>query len=257
MQSRLSIIKKSVAISAVVVLFIFSCGGSFNPLSWKSQAERRVSPQVLIQPEKMASFHADIESYAEGDLYKAFEFIESEILYTSDFFNHASLDHLATAEEVLSSGQDDCDGQAVLLCSVLRYEGLNAFTVIGPSHAWVEVETDETLLINYKGGKGFVRFNESSVEWQVTPLILLVLEEFLLLVVIFSVLLFAYEKGLFTLIQEVFGYFRYVFLFLLGYVLIGALVLWTQSTLWVFGLLIVVISILLIMKVVAALRKRY
>lgn len=205
----------------------------------------------------MASFHADVESYAQGDPHKAFQFIESEILYTSDFFNHASLDHLATAEEVLSSGQDDCDGQAVVLCSVLRYEGYDAYTVVGPSHAWVEVDADEPLLINHRGGKGFVKFNESYVEWSIAPLILLILEEFFLLAAIFSVLSFAHERGLLTLLQEVFGYLRYVFLFLLGYVMVGVLVMWTQSTLWVFGLLIALISILLIMKIFAALHKRF
>ncbi len=224
-------------------------------MTWKSQVERRISPQVMIQPEKMAPFYAEIEPYTDGDPYTLFQLIESEILYTSDFFNHASLDHLPTAEEVVQTRQDDCDGQAVLLCSLLRYKGYTAYTVVGPSHAWVEVETDEQLLINYKGGKWFVKFNESYTEWRVIPLILLILEEFSLLTVLFSVLLFAHGKGIITYIQDIFGYLRYVLLFFLGYVLVGILVMWTRSTLWVLGLLLFLISILSIVKIFAALRK--
>ena len=178
-------------ISAVIVVFIFICGGSVNPLSWKSQFERRMSPQMLIQPEKVDQFYQEMGGVL--DPWAAFEYIETEILYTNDFFNHASLDHLPTAEEVAHSRQDDCDGQAVLLCSLLRRAGYTAYVVIGPSHAWVEVETDEMVLINYRGGDWFVRFNESTSEWRITSLLLLVAEEFLLLTVFFSVLFYLWE----------------------------------------------------------------
>ncbi|KYK36797.1 MAG: transglutaminase domain-containing protein [Theionarchaea archaeon] len=250
-----SIIKKSVIISAVVVLFIFGCGGSFNPSSWKNQIERRANPDILIQPEKVASFYAQIESSINGDPEKAFEYIESEILYTSDFFNHASLDHLPTAEEVLRSGQDDCDGQAVLLCSVLRYAGYDAYVIIGPSHAWVEVNTEDPLFINSKGGTWFLKFNESHVEWRIVPFILLIVEEFLFLAVFFSVLLFTYEKGVLTYLHEIFSYVKYVLLFFCGYIMVGILVLYTRSTVWILGLIGFSIGILLIMKLFSIVRR--
>ena len=247
MHPNTSIIKKSLAVSTVVVLFIVSCGGSINPVMWKSQAERRLHPQILIQPEKVAQFYQDTFRSTD-DPTELFEIIVSEILYTNDFFNHASLDHLPTAEEVLLTRQDDCDGQAVLLCSVLRYAGYDAYTVVGPSHAWVEVRSEETILINYRGGDGFVKFNESSVEWDITPLILLIMEELLLLTVVFSLLFYAYERGFFTYVQEVLGYFKYVLLFFSGYILIGVLVLFAKSTLWVLWLNVFLISILLVIK---------
>jgi len=207
---------------------------------------------MLIQPEKVGEFYQEIEG--DADPHSIFEVIEEEIVYTNDFFTYASLDHLPTAEEVLSSRKDDCDGQAVLLCSVLRYAGYNAYTVIGPSHAWVEVEGDEP--INYRGGNWFVKFNESHVEWKGIILLLLMMEEFLFLTVFFSLVFYAYEKGLFTYIQEVLGYFKYVLLFFLGYILIGILVLIVKSTLWVFWGIVLLISILLAVKLLEKLHMK-
>lgn len=252
MQSRTSVIKKSVILSAVIVLFVFGCGGSVNLLTWKTQIERLISPQQLIQPEKVAEFYAEMEPHTGTDPTKIYEFISSEIQYTSDLFNYAAMNHLATAEEVLLSKKDDCDGQAVLLCSVLRYQGYDAYVVIGPSHAWVEVEPD--TLINYRGGDWFVRFNESAVEWKWTTLLLWILEEFLLLTVVFSFVGYAYEKKALVYLQEALGYLKYVLLFFLGYILIGILVLVVKSTLWIFWLVVVLVSILLVVKVVTKVR---
>jgi hypothetical protein len=248
MQPR--ILKKSVILSAVIVLFIFSCGGTINPSMWKSQVERRLSPQMLIQPEKMNYFFQEV---VDKNPYEIFEFIESEIEYTDDFLNHASLDHLPTAEEVILSGKDDCDGQAVILCSILRFKGYPAYTVVGPSHAWVEVEGYDP--INYRGGTWFVRFNESSAEWNIISLLFLILEEFALLTIVFSLVLYGYEKGVLMYVKEVLGYFKYIFLFFLGYILIGVFVLFAKSTLWVFWLVVILVSLLLIVKVMGMIRK--
>lgn len=247
---RISIIKKPAIISAVIVLFIFSCGGSANPLTWKSQFERRISPHMLIQPEKVGEFYKELDS--DTDPHSIGEAIEEEIVYANDFVTYASLDHLPTAEEVLSSRKDDCDGQAVLLCSVLRYAGYDACVVIGPSHAWVEVEGDEP--INYRGGNWFVKFNESFVEWKGTTLLLLVVEEFLLLTVFLSLAFYAYEKKIFTYLQEFLGYFKYVLLFFSGYILIGFFILVIRSTLWIVWLVVLLISFLLIIKLVSKIR---
>lgn len=251
MQSRTSIIGKSAILSAVIVLFIFGCGGSFNPLTWNTQIERLVSPQQLVQPEKVGEFYAEMEKQTGSNPAKMFEFISSEIQYTNDFSNYAAINHLATAEEVLLSRQDDCDGQAVLLCSVLRYAGYEAYTVIGYSHAWVEVEMEETLLIDYRGEDWYVRFNESSVEWRVTSFLLLAIEEFLFLMLFFSIVMYSYEKGFLTYLQEVLGFFKYVFLPLL--ICVVAVVIVVRF--WVMGTLALFVSVLLIMEIIARLRK--
>lgn len=254
MQPRMKILRKSVIISVITLLFITSCGGSFNPSDWKLQVQRRISPQILIQPDKVALFYTEMEPTTGSDPYKVSEYIESQIVYINDFFNHASMDHLPTAAEVLSSRRDDCDGQAVLLCSVLRYKGYDAYTMVGPSHAWVEVNAEETVLINYRGGDWFVKFNESSVHWRVKPLLLMVGEQFVLLTAFFFVLIYAYEAGFFLYLQEALGYFKYVLLFFFGYLLIGVLILVAKSTFWIFWLVVSVVALILIMKVAAKVR---
>ncbi len=236
---------KPMVLSAVVVVFMSTCGGSVNPLIWKSQCERRISPQSLIQPEKMGDFSEEMKEKTPQEI---FEYIESEISYVSDFLNYGSLEHLPTAEEVLLTRKDDCDGQAVLLCSVLRYQGYPAYTVVGPSHAWVEIATDDTLFINYRGGPWVVRFNEAAVQWNFPSLFLLILEEFMILTVFFSLAWYAYERRVLIYVREALGYLKYVFLFVSGYFLIGVFIMMAKSTLWVVWLVIFVVSFLVIMK---------
>jgi len=245
-------LKKSVTISVVVVLFILSCGGSINPLTWKSQVERRISPQIMIQPEEVAEFSQEIGSGIH-DLSHIGEFIEAEISYANDLVAHASIDHLPTAEEVLLSRKDDCDGHAVLLCSVLRYAGYDAYAVVGPSHAWVEVHTDTVLSVNNQGKDWYVKFNESTVEWNFGPLCVLIVEEFTLLTIFFLAMIYAYEMGVFTYVQEFLGYFKYILLFFIGYILIGVLILVTRSTVWIIGLILVLTTVLSFMKLISKL----
>lgn len=253
-----TILKRASIISLLTVLFISACGGSFNPPDWKSQVERRFSPQTLIQPDATAEFTAEMEreliSFTPS---AAFEYIKGEILYTNDFFNHASIDHLPSTEEVLATRQDDCDGQAILLCSILRLKGYEAYTAIGPSHAWVEVGTAPLVKLDYRGGAWYVRFNEREVQWNLSSLLLMVGEQFIILTVFFFVLIYAYEKGFLTYIQEVLGYFRYVLLFFFGYLLIGVLVLASKSTLAVGWLVLFILGTLLVMKAVTVARKRF
>jgi hypothetical protein len=247
------ILQKSIIISTVVVLFILSCGGSINPLTWKGQLERRISPQIMIQPGEVAEFSMEIGRDGE-DLSQLTELIKSKITYSDDLINHASIDHLPTTKEVLSSRKDDCDGRAVLMCSVLRYRGYDAYAVVGPSHAWVEVHTDTVVSLDDKGKDWYVKFNEASVEWKLRPLILLILEEFILLTLFFFALIYSYEMGVLAYLQEFLGYFKYILLFFIGYLLIGVLILITKSTVWVLGLTLIIIAFLLVVKLVSKLR---
>ena len=239
-------------ISAVVVLFILSCGGSINPLIWKSQLERRISPQMMVQPEEVAEFYQEVGPGLD-DLSRIVELIESEIPYANDLTNHASIDHLPTTEEVLSSRKDDCDGRAILMCSVLQYAGYDAYAVVGPSHAWVEVHADSVVSLDHRGKDWYVKFNESSVEWKLGPLLLLIIEEFTLLTLFFFALIYSYEAGVFTYVQEFLGYFKYILLFFVGYLLIGVLILVTRSTVWILGLTLILILFLALMKLISKL----
>lgn len=253
MRSRISIIKRSVLLSTVIVLFIFGCQGALNPLTWKTQIERFVSPQQLIQPEKVAPFYQEMREEIKRDPEDIFWYIKFRIKYRNDLANYGALNHLATAEEILLREQDDCDGYAVVTCSVLRRAGYTAYAVIGPSHAWVEVEAEEPLLIDYKGGDWFVKFNESSCAWKVESYLLMVLEEFFLLVALFSILIYSYEKGVFTFIGDLVGYMKYVILLFF----IFAVIIVIFARFWTPGTIVFCVSALVVMEIVSRLRKYY
>jgi hypothetical protein len=264
MKSTLTLIKKAATLSALMVVLVFACGGSLNPLAWKTHAERFISPSQLVQPEKTASFYADMEDTVKDNPVQMFSYIERKIRYTNDLFNYKALNHLPTTEEVLQSGKDDCDGQAVLLCSVLRHAGYNAYAVIGPNHAWVEVqgvdlgedlegedlEGEELLLINYRGGARIVKFNESYTEWYYVTLLFVIIGDFLLLTGFFTMVLYIFTKSVQSYIQESFGFFKYI----IALVLMAALAAVIMAKYWVPGLMAASVAFLVIMEIIARVR---
>ena len=272
MKSTLPLIKKASALSALMVILVFGCGGSVNPLAWKTHAERFISPSQLIQPEKTASFYADMEDTMKDNPVQMLSYIERKIKYTNDLFNYKALNHLPTTEEVLQSGKDDCDGQAILLCSVLRYAGYEAYAVIGPNHAWVEVEgvdleqdveqgdmeedlkgedvEEELLLINYRGGARIVKFNESYTEWYYTTLLFVIIGDFLLLTGLFTMVLYIFTKSVQSYIQESLGFFKYI----IAMIFMAALAAVIMAKYWVPGLMVASLAFLVIMEVIARVR---
>jgi hypothetical protein len=139
------------------------------------------------------------------------------------------------------------------MCSVLQYAGYDAYAVVGPSHAWVEVHADSVVSLDHRGKDWYVKFNESSVEWKLGPLLLLIIEEFTLLTLFFFALIYSNEAGVFTYVQEFIGYFKYILLFFVGYLLIGVLILVTRSTVWILGLTLILILFLALMKLISKL----
>ena len=152
----------------------------------------------------------------------------------------------------MARGEDDCDGQAVVLCSALRYAGYDAYAVIGLYHSWVEVRTGpEVILVNFEEGNWFVKFNESVTEWNLETFFVTVAGEFLLLVLVFFVIFYGYEKGLPTYVQESLGFIKYV-------VVIMVVVLATvfvMSKWWVPGLMTLSVALLAVTEVIARLRR--
>jgi hypothetical protein len=202
-------------------------------------------------------------------------YIERKIKYKNDLFNYKALNHLPTTEEVLQSGKDDCDGQAVLLCSVLRHAGYEAYAVIGPNHAWVEVEGvdvegvdlegvdlegvelekedtegQELLLINYRGGARIVKFNESHTKWYYTTLLFVIIGDFLLLTGLFSMVLYIFTKSVQSYIQESLGFFKYI----IGMIFMAALAAVIMAKYWVPGLMAASLAFLVIMEIIARVR---
>ena len=99
-------------------------------------------------------------------------YVQSQISYRSDTSNYHSIDHLATTSEILKRGADDCDGQAILIASLLRYRGYDAYVVFGYSHVWVEVHLDNKIIsINNpeRHDVWYCKFNEQNVQWNILP----------------------------------------------------------------------------------------
>ncbi|MBU7042072.1 MAG: transglutaminase domain-containing protein [Theionarchaea archaeon] len=247
----LSALRKSLLISFLCILFIYGCGGSINPLTWKSYMERFTSPQQLVQPEVVHAFI--IETHSEhSDPVALFATVEENIEYKSDILTHASIQHLSTTWEVLQNREDDCDGIAVLMCSLLRNRGYTAYAVMGPTHAWVEYEEQgRTTSIDFRSGNWIVRFNESAVQWNTAVLILSVVREFVFLSVLIGLLLYSYERGLLTRLREFLDYFQYI----LPLLLIASVATIIILTFWVPGIVIVSITCLVVAEIVARLRR--
>jgi hypothetical protein len=244
-------IKKGVILSAIIVIFVFGVGGSLNPVTWKTQFARFTSPQQLIQPESVESFYAEMSDNVKDDPEQIFSVIERKIKYKNDILNYKAVNHLATTKEILKTQQDDCDGQAVLLCSILRYTGYDAYAVIGPYHAWVETEHHgQYIKVNYEKGDWFVKFNELNTEWNVRAFLFFVLGDFLLLTIFFTVLFYIFERKVRKYIEESLGYIQYVIVFLVVIVLTAFIMFqW-----WIPGLMVASVVFLGVSEVISRVR---
>ncbi|MHA1268284.1 MAG: hypothetical protein ACTSPY_00735 [Candidatus Helarchaeota archaeon] len=145
-----------------------------NPLDWGNQINRRINKHQLITPNdpKIALLNQSFfvwykdknDTYFGSPTSTAFkdldEVIQVKIVqfylynrsnpdrilhYSYDFFNPPRLayDHLATVNEILNEnatyGTDDCDGIAVVTCSLLTFMGYDAYIAEGDSHWWTVV----------------------------------------------------------------------------------------------------------------------
>ena len=62
-----------------------------------------------IQPGKAAVLYEEMENNVKDDPVQIFSVIEWRIQYKNDIVTYGALNHLATTEEVLERGEDDCD----------------------------------------------------------------------------------------------------------------------------------------------------
>lgn len=244
-------IKKGIALSVVIVIFVFGVGGSINPATWKTQFNRFTSPQQLIQPEIAKSFYDELSDNVKDDPEQIFSVIERKVEYKNDILNYKAVNHLATTEEVLQTLRDDCDGQAVLLCSILRYAGYDAYAVVGPYHAWVETEYNgQYTKVNYEKGDWFVKFNELKTEWNVKAFLFFVMGDFLVLTLFFIGLFYSYQRKVRKYVQESLGYIQYVIVFLV----VMVLTVFIMSKWWVPGILVASVVFLGVSEVISRVR---
>ena len=98
-------------------------------------------------------------------LFAAVEERVNEIIeYKPDYLNWMAADYWPTAKEALDKGYEDCDGRAILACSILRNLGYEAYVAVGVDHLWVEVKYgDKTYGILNPRGRPILLFNDQRV----------------------------------------------------------------------------------------------
>ncbi|MBD3228803.1 MAG: hypothetical protein GF329_11510 [Candidatus Lokiarchaeota archaeon] len=166
-----------------------------NPLDWGNQIYRRIDRQQLIEPSnaKIALLNETFYVWysQKNDTYFGYssttEFTElNEVIqvklvqfflynssnpeqiidYSYDFFNppRYAYDHLATVDEILGSNftsphsvTDDCDGIAVITCSLLIHMGYDAFIAEGDFHWWT--------IVFINGTRGWSENNPVRLNW--------------------------------------------------------------------------------------------
>jgi hypothetical protein len=245
------IVVKLSVLSLLLSLFVVMVGAPMNPLIWKQQFERRVDPSVLIQPDspEVESINRGFEeSYAyvlklksEDVLYGyiviltkeelividkfifniANIYVQSQIAYKRDIQVYNAVDHLATPTEIMKKGADDCDGQAILITSLLRRRGYDAYVVMGYSHVWTEVDTyGEVVSINNPKGHEtwYCKFNEETVQWNILALAGLSTQLFLLFFSFLSVTHYLYKKGYVENIINHLYFFKYILFLVAAFV---------------------------------------
>jgi len=238
-----TMIKLSV-LSLLLVFFVVMLGGSMNPPIWKQQLERKLNPTVLLDPNSSAIKNLNDgfeESYdfllklKREDIVFLDEiiieisniYVQSQISYRSDTSNYHSIDHLATTSEILKRGADDCDGQAILIASLLRYRGYDAYVVFGYSHVWVEVHFNNRV-ISINNPKQcdvwYCKFNEQHVQWNILPFFALFMGFFLLFLSLLSMLYYFYKKNVVKYISDYLYFFKYVLILFVAFLGLGILV---------------------------------
>ncbi len=157
-------------------------------------------------------------------------FVTSKIAYGDDKRVYYGLDYLATPSEALARGADDCDGKAVVICTMLAARGYNASVVMGTKHTWVEVtDAGRYVYISYIDAKDaviisdeplpdeptwYVRFNAMENNWRMWLLLLQGVLVWAYLVVAMVAAYHIYSNRLYSrpimYISEMAGYFKYL-----------------------------------------------
>lgn len=228
-----------------------------SPLIWKQQFERRVNPTMLLEPsspaiqklnERFEAYYGYLLKFKTEDLLYGYAailttedlalldqftlevsniYIHSQIEYKRDLNNYQCIDHLATSSEIVERGADDCDGQAILIASLLRYRGYDAYVVVGYTHVWVDVHLDDRVIsINNpkRSHVWYYKFDERNVQWSILPFFILFMGFFMLFYSLLSVLYYLYKKNVVEYISDYIYVFKYVFFLFVTFLGFGVIV---------------------------------
>ena len=157
--------------SVLLVIFIF-----VNPNVPKYLTDgisNNQNPCSLIRPysEQVTDLRDKIlnrtdKTYDIDDIYEIQKYIIDHIKYTYDWINWLLIDYWPTPEEIISKGREDCDGRAILTCSILRSMNFDAYVIVGTDHLWVEVyNCSRDVSILYPRPPALFMFNENNVTY--------------------------------------------------------------------------------------------
>ena len=137
---------------------------------------RENNPCGLIHPysEEVCKIRDDIfpyknNNYTINDVILVQMYVYKMINYSYDLPNWGLSEYLSTPEETIEKGKEDCDGLAILACSILRSMDLDAWVVCGIDHMWVRVVTKNSFE-DYMGPRPpiFFMFNEKTMVYSMS-----------------------------------------------------------------------------------------
>ncbi|HOP09321.1 MAG TPA: hypothetical protein PK718_03945 [Candidatus Methanofastidiosa archaeon] len=253
---------RAAIISLILVVFILLTGGSLNPTLWPQQFERRVDPTSLLEIDKdtLAELEGEFvffkRNMEDGSILPCFAgqvtifhdiycFTSHKIAYVKDQSLYYSLDYLAKPGEILSKGADDCDGKAVLICTMLLKRGYDAYVVMGTEHTWVEVDMgDSTVYISYLGSENpvlitgdkmpdvnttYVKFNSAETDWMPLGLVMqgsvVFFYTFAILMIVQLIYINRLYEGPARVFSEMFGYFSFILYMVFAIFIVWVLIL--------------------------------
>jgi len=138
--------RERLPLRVLIVFIITVLALNPSPIRLAEQVVRETDPRMLVQPN--SQLIAEISKKANPSklgLHEFETFIYETLPYTDDYLTWLSADYWPTAEEALSKGFEDCDGRAIVACSILRSLGYESYVVFGLDHAWVEVTLNNSV----------------------------------------------------------------------------------------------------------------
>lgn len=163
--------RKRPMLRVILVFMITLFALNPSPVHFAEQVVRERDPRVLVQPNNGLITGISSRANPSSLGLDGFEaFIYQLLPYRYDYFIWLTADYWPTAEEAISMGFEDCDGRAIVACSILRSLGYEAYVLIGLDHAWVEVMIDgNPKQILWPRPPEIMRFDERTLKWVGVP----------------------------------------------------------------------------------------
>jgi len=159
--------KKRLTLRVILVFMITLFALNPNPVHFAEQVVRESDPRGLVKPDNESITGISSMANPSSLGLDGFEALIYQLLpYRYDYSIWLIMDYWPSAEEAISMGFEDCDGRAIVACSILRSLGYEAYVIIGLDHAWVEVMMDgNPKQILWPRPPEIFRFNERTYKW--------------------------------------------------------------------------------------------